>query len=95
MSSEVSEVTICTDKGTCTTQAFGPAAADTLSRSVTMIVAADDSGKIPISVSGKQVDGSPIEAIRLVAKPSKGDCGCEGPARVFVDATGGHLYSGG
>lgn len=95
VSHEVSEVTVCSDEGTCTTQAFGPAAADTMSRSFTVIVAADDSGKLPISVSGKRVDGSLIDVIGLVATPSKGDCGCEGPARVFVDATGGHLYSAG
>lgn len=61
VSADVSEVTACTDAGTCSTQTFGPVEDGTIGRSFTVIATASD-GKVPVTVSGKSVDGKSIEA---------------------------------
>lgn len=90
---DVSERTVCTDSGRCTPQTFGPAGDATMFRSFTVTLLADGR-KIPLTLSAKRSDGSVIAATRLVARPTSGSCGCDGPARIFVDESGGHLESG-
>jgi hypothetical protein len=88
VSNNVASVTVCDAAGVCTDQSFDQPGANVVSRSLT-ISAVEANGGIPLKVSGVTRTGSLISSVDLLAKPSKGSCGCSGPARVFVDASSG------
>ncbi len=90
---DIAEVTVCDSSGTCTEQAFDEAGGSIVSRSFTISAVEADDG-IPLTVTGTTRTGQTLGPVQLLARPSKGDCGCSDPAQVFVDTTGANLPNG-
>ena len=79
----IAEVEVCDDEGTCTRQAFGVSDENTRYLSFSVVVPSNN-GSVPLSVRGFLADGTEAVAGELVAKSRNVDCGCRGPAEVFV-----------
>ncbi len=83
MTPGIAEVEVCDNEGTCTRQAFGVSDENTHHLSFSVVVPSNN-GSVPLSVRGFLADGTETVAGQLVAKSKKFDCGCTGPAEVFV-----------
>jgi hypothetical protein len=79
----LAEVEVCDNEGTCTRQTFGISDENTHELSFSVVVPSND-GSVPLVVRGFLADGTEIVAGEVVAKSKEGDCGCPGPAEVFV-----------
>ncbi|HRE02615.1 MAG TPA: hypothetical protein PLV68_15040 [Ilumatobacteraceae bacterium] len=83
---DVAQVTACDAAGRCSKQSFGPPGAAVIDRSFTVQVT--DTGKrLTLTLSGVSVTGAPIPETVVQARASKGDCGCPGPAKMYITAS--------
>ncbi|MDQ1520226.1 MAG: hypothetical protein QOI55_1299 [Actinomycetota bacterium] len=77
-------VEVCDGGNTCARQEFGPADEHVVTHAFTFLTAETD-GKVRLRVRGFLEDGTESVSRRIEAKFPAAQCGCKGPAKVWVN----------